>query len=500
VTLPPTTATVHPAFAVGAVDARIFGGFLEHLGRAVYGGVYDPSSSRADAHGCRTDVLEALGALRMTAMRWPGGNFASGYHWRDGIGPADRRPVVREPAWKSAEPNSFGSHEFLDLADRVGWTPMLAVNLGTGTPEEAADWVEYCNAPTGTRWADQRAGNGREAPWGVPLWCLGNEMDGPWQLGHVPADEYGRRAQQAAMQMKLVDPSIETVVCGSSSIDSPTYGSWDRTVLEIVGTDADYLSLHRYVGNLTGELDQYLLAGYGVDRQIEEMAGVCRAVQAATRARSRTALCFDEWNVWYRNFGMDGRWARAPHLLEESYDLADALVCAQFLLSFIRHADVVKVANLAQIVNVIAPLLTKDDDVLVQTIYHPFRMISDRRDGVSLQVAVDGPTTASRDAHEVPLVDVGAIADGPTLHVFAVNRSVDHAAPVRIEVPGCSLWPVDAELLTAPDADVANTWATPDAVVATPYTPSRAGPRIAVELPPHSFIAATLTLDSSGRR
>ncbi len=499
-TLQPTTVTVHPAFPVGPVDPRIFGGFLEHLGRAVYGGVYDPSSLHADTHGCRTDVLEALGRLRMTAMRWPGGNFASGYHWRDGIGPADVRPVVREPAWKSAEPNAFGTHEFLDLAERVGWTSMLAVNLGTGTPEEAADWVEYCNAPTGTKWADERAANGRESPWGVPLWCLGNEMDGPWQLGHVPADEYGRRAQQAAMQMKLVDPSIETVVCGSSNIDSPTYGSWDRTVLEIVGADADYLSLHRYVGNLAGDLDEYLLAGCGIDRQIEEMAGLCRGVQAATRAPSRTKLCFDEWNVWYRNFEMDGRWARAPHLLEETYDLADALVCAQFLLSFIRHADVVKVANLAQIVNVIAPLLTKDDDLLVQTIYHPFRMISDRRNGASLRVALDGPTARSRDSGEVPMVDVAAVAAGATLHVFAVNRSVEEAAPLRIEVPGCSLALVDAELLTAPGVDAANTWATPDAVVPNPCTPATEGGRIVVELPPHSFLAATLTLDPGGAR
>ena len=359
-TLQPTTVTVHPAFPVGPVDPRIFGGFLEHLGRAVYGGVYDPSSLHADAHGCRTDVLEALGRLRMTAMRWPGGNFASGYHWRDGIGPADARPVVREPAWKSAEPNTFGTHEFLDLAERVGWTSMLAVNLGTGTPEEAADWVEYCNAPTGTKWADERAANGREAPWGVPLWCLGNEMDGPWQLGHVPADEYGRRAQQAAMQMKLVDPSIETVVCGSSDVDSPTYGSWDRTVLEIVGARRRLPEPPPLRGQPRRGPRRVparrVRRSTARSRRWPACAAGCRPPPGH---RSRTKLCFDEWNVWYRNFEMDGRWARAPHLLEETYDLADALVCAQFLLSFIRHADVVKVANLAQIVNVIAPLLTK---------------------------------------------------------------------------------------------------------------------------------------------
>jgi len=494
-TLAPTTVTVHPAFPVGPVDPRLFGGFLEHLGRAVYGGVYDPQSTRADEHGCRTDVLGALDELRMTVMRWPGGNFASGYHWHDGVGPPAGRPTVREPAWRSAESNTFGTHEFLDLAERTGWTPMVAVNLGTGTPEEAADWVEYCNAPVGTRWADERAANGRREPWQVPLWCLGNEMDGPWQLGHVPAEAYGRLAQQAAMQMQLVDPAVELVVCGSSTVDAATYGTWDRTVLEIVGDRADYISLHRYVGNLAGDLDEYLLVGRSVDRQIAEMDAVCRAVQAASRSRRRALLCFDEWNVWYRNFDMDGGWAQAPPLLEESYDLADALVCAQFLLSFVRRADVVKIANLAQVVNVIAPLRTRGDALLRQTIFHPFRMVAGRRQGTALHVAVDGPTARSRSLGDVPLVDVAAIGDGGSLHVFAVNRSPEQAAPVRIGVPGASLSPAGGELLTGPGADAANTWEAPDVVAPEPFAAGADGADVVFELPPLSFAAVTLSLD-----
>ena len=490
---PTTTLTIHPAFAVGPVDERIFGGFLEHLGRAVYEGVHDPASAHADEHGNRRDVLDALERLWMTAMRWPGGNFVSGYHWRDGIGPVERRPVVREPAWKSAEPNTFGTHEFLDLAERIGWTPMLAVNLGTGAPEEAADWVEYTNAPTGTRWADERAANGRDEPWRVPLWCLGNEMDGPWQLGHASAEVYGRLAQQAAMQMKLVDPTIETVACGSSTVDSATYGTWDRQVLELVGGDADHLSLHRYVGNLAGDLDDYLAVGASVDRQIEEADAICRAVQASTRRRKRTTLCFDEWNVWYRNFDMDGGWQRAPHLLEETYDLADALVVAQFLLSFIRHADVVKIANLAQVVSVIAPLLTRGDDLLVQSIYHPFRMISDRRAGIALRVAVDGPTVATRSHGTVPVVDAAVVADGGEVHLFAVNRSTGQAAPIRVTHLGGGFAAGSGELLTAGSPDATNGWEHPDVVqpVAAEVTIDDEGGAV-VELPPHSFLAAKL--------
>ena len=489
-----TRVTVHPSFPVDDVDPRVFGGFLEHLGRAVYGGIHDPQHPSADEHGCRSDVLDTLTRMRMSTMRWPGGNFASAYHWRDGIGPKAERPVVREPAWKSAEPNTFGTHEFLDLAERMGWVPMLAVNLGTGTPEEAADWVEYCNAQVGTRWADRRAANGRTDPWRVPIWCLGNEMDGSWQLGHVPAEEYGRRAQQAAMQMKLVDPSIETVVCGSSTVESATYGTWDRTALEIVGEHADYVSLHRYVGNIDDDLENYLATGRAIDDQIEDVAAVCRAVRTSTRARRTVRLCFDEWNVWYRNFEMDGGWRRAPALLEETYDLADAVVGAQFLLSFIRHADMVKIANLAQVVNVIAPVMTREDGLLVQTIYHPFRMVAERGSGTALRVATVGPEIDTRTNGHVPVVDAAAILDGTALSVFAVNRSVDRSAPLLIEVPGGQLVPTGGELLTGPSADAANSWDAPDLVIPVPADLDAVGDGVQCELPPHSFLACTLRL------
>ncbi len=407
-----TTINLHTQFQVGRVDPRIFGGFLEHMGRAVYQGVYDPECAHADENGFRADTLGALKRLQMTAMRYPGGNFASGYHWQDGIGPRSQRPVIRELAWQSTETNQFGTDEFIRLSRQMDWTPMLTVNLGTGTPEEARNWVEYCNSPAGTKYSSLRAANGSAAPHAVKLWCLGNEMDGPWQLGHVPADQYAIRAQQAAKMMKDVDRSIELVVCGSCGIGLPTYLEWDRQVLEHLGEQVDYISLHRYVGNPNNDTLDFLAVTNSIDRQIEEMDAACRFVQARRRHRTRPYLCFDEWNVWYKNQQMDGEGKQAPHLIEEVYNLEDALVAAGFLNSFIRHAGVVKIANIAQIVNVIAPILTRGDEMLIQSIFYPFEMFSKRRAGISLQPIVNGPKYVGATNGEAAYVDTSAILDG----------------------------------------------------------------------------------------
>jgi len=492
-----TRILLHAAHHAGPVDPRVFGGFLEHLGRAVYEGVFDPGSAKADAAGFRTDVLDALGRLRMTAMRYPGGNFASGYHWRDGVGPRGTRPTVRDLAWQTLEPNTFGTDEFIALCRKMDWTPMLSVNLGTGTPEEARDWVEYCNCPPGSREADRRAANGRPEPHAVKLWCLGNEMDGPWQLGHVPAADYAVRAQQAAKMMKDCDRSIETVVCGSCTTGMATYMDWDRQVLEYLGDQADYVSLHRYVGNRDDDTTDYLAVGASIDRQIEEMDAACRFVQARRRSARRAYLCFDEWNVWYRETGGDGRGKRAPHLLEEVYNLEDALVVAGFLNSFIRHADCVKIANLAQITNVIAPVLTRGDELLVQSIFHPFAMTVGRREGISLRVAVDGPSFEGRTNGRVPFVDASAILGDGVLHAFLVNRSERAAAPVSIEPAGVSVAALaSAEILTASGPKAANSFERPGAVAARPFdeVSVRAG-KARLRLPPLSVAALTLKVE-----
>ncbi|HOF19211.1 MAG TPA: alpha-L-arabinofuranosidase C-terminal domain-containing protein, partial [Phycisphaerae bacterium] len=429
-----TLLSLHSRFPIASVDERIFGGFIEHMGRCVYEGLYDPSSKHADADGFRSDVCGALKRLGMTAIRYPGGNFASGYHWLDGVGPRDARPTVRELAWQSSEPNRFGTDEYLRLCAVMGWTPMLTVNLGTGTPEEARNWVEYCNCPGGTKYADLRVAGGNDRPYGVKLWCLGNEMDGAWQLGHVPADQYAIRAQQAAKMMKDTDKSIALVACGSCGVSIPTYMEWDRIVLEYLGDQADYVSLHRYVENRANDTADFLAVTNAVDRQIEEMDAVCRFVQARRRSRKRAYLCFDEWNVWYKNMECNGQGKFAPHLVEEVYNLEDALVVAGFLHSFLRHADCVKIANIAQVVNVIAPVLTQGDRMLIQSIFYPFEMFSRRRNGVSLRPAVEGPAYEGKTHGRTNYIDVSAVLDGQRMHVFATNRAPDAEAELAVRI------------------------------------------------------------------
>jgi alpha-L-arabinofuranosidase len=493
-----TTITLHTDFQIGPVDPRIFGGFLEHMGRAVYEGVYQPDSRWADKNGFRTDVLDALSRWNMTAMRYPGGNFASGYHWPDGVGPREQRPTVLELAWQSTEPNQFGTDEFIRLCRLMDWTPMLTVNLGTGTPEEAGRWVEYCNRPAGTKYADLRVANGSAEPHAVKLWCLGNEMDGPWQLGHVPAGEYAIRAQQAAKIMKDVDKSIELVAAGTCTIDLPTYIEWDRQVLEYV-READYISLHRYVGNRAGDTPDYLAVTNSIDQQIEEMDAVCRFVQAKRRSKKRTYLCLDEWNVWYRATGPEyenGQGQFAPHLAEETYSFEDALVMAGFLNSFIRHADVLKIANLAQVVNALSPVHTEGDRLLLHTTFYPVEMFSRRREGISLQPSVAGPGYESKSYGEVFYLDSSAILNNDRLHVFMTNRSPDEDMTVRVKVADRPVSGLDnADILTGPGPDAVNSLEQPDLVQTRPFQAVEIDDGLAaVNLPPLSVAAVTFRL------
>jgi alpha-N-arabinofuranosidase len=491
---------LHTQFQIGQVDPRIFGGFLEHMGRAVYEGVYDPECAQADEDGFRADVLGALERLQYTVMRYPGGNFVSGYHWLDGVGPREQRPTVRELAWQSLEPNQIGTDEYIQLCRKMNWTPMLTVNLGTGTPEEARNWVEYCNSPTGSKYADMRAANGSQQPHEVKLWCLGNEMDGPWQLGHVPADQYAIRAQQAAKMMKDTDPSLELVACGSCTINLPTYMEWDRQILEYIGDLADYVSLHRYVGNHHDDTPDYLAITNSIDQQIEEMDAVCRYVQGKTRSQKRAYLCFDEWNVWYRTHSreyMDGQGKFAPHLIEEPYNLEDALVVAGFLNSFIRHADGLKIANIAQIVNVIAPILTDGDQMLIQSIYYPLAMYTKRRTGMALHPVVQGPAYEGKTNGQVNVIDTSAILDANRLHVFATNRNMEETATVHIELADQTIVALDsAEILSGPEPKALNSFEQPDLIRARPFRAVSIADGLATAtLPPLSVAAMTFQLE-----
>ena len=494
-----TTLHLHTAFTVDTVDPRVFGGFLEHLGRAVYDGLYNPDSAHADSLGCRTDVQDALRRLRFTAMRYPGGNFVSGYHWRDAVGPKSKRPRTRDLAWQSIDTNQFGPNEFLELCPRMGWTPMLAVNLGTGTPEEAKDWVEYCNVESGSRWCDLRREHGYERPWDVKLWCLGNEMDGPWQIGHMPPEQYAILAQQSARMMKMVDPTIELVVCGSCAPDLPTYLEWDRKVLEHVKEDVEYLSVHRYVGNEANDTEEYLAVGASIDRQLDATNAVCLAAYHTKKTKRRVYLSVDEWNVWYRaRYGehLDGAGKIAPALLEERYNLEDALVAAQFLNSFIRHADSVKIANLAQIVNVIAPILTRGDEMLLQSIFYPIEMIAKRGAGTSLQVRVEGPGYESKVYGPVKTLDASAIVDGDRLSVSLVNRSTTEPMEVCINLADRRIEGLEsAEIVAGSDPKAENTYEAPNRVVSRLFDDACLKDGAAcVKLPPLAVVAATFRL------
>ena len=458
-------------YTVGEIDSRIFSGFLEHLGRAVYEGIYDPESPLSDANGFRTDVAAALRKLAMPYIRYPGGNFVSNYDWRDGIGPVEDRPVRPEFAWRSIEPNTFGVDEFIRWCRWMDTEPMMAVNLGTLGPRDAAELVEYCNLPGGTHWSDARRENGSRDPHDVKLWCLGNEMDGPWQAGHCSAAEYAVRAQQAARLMRGIDPTIELVACGSSSRRMDTYMEWDRVVLETCWDDVEYISAHRYSRNNEDDSAWFLAEGVEIDRVLSDYAGLLAYVRGVKKSEKRVSVAFDEWNVWYKDRAIDGAWNHAPHLIEEIYNLEDALVCAQFLNSLLRHADTVKIACLAQIVNVIAPILTRPDGMLIQSIYYPLQLFSQHARGVSLRPIVDGPTYAAGARGEVPALDVSASHDPARNEtaVFIVNRSLQEDVDVTVSFGSLRAEPnLNTTVLTGNDPKAHNSWKEPDVI--KPYS------------------------------
>ena len=455
---------------VGEIDRRIFGGFAEHLGRCIYEGIYDPGSPLADENGFRTDVLGALKRLDMPVMRYPGGNFVSAYNWEDGVGPRDARPKRPDFAWRSVENNQFGTDEFMQWAKQLGTAPMMAVNLGTRGAEAAGNLLEYCNFSTDTKYANLRREHGHAEPYDVKLWCLGNEMDGPWQAGHVPAHVYARRAREAGALMKGLDPTIETVACGSSALTMPTYLAYDREVLEYAWDQVDYVSAHRYSENYHDETGWFLAEGVEIDRVLDDYAGLLAYVRGMKKSAKQVYVSFDEWNVWYRareGDAMDGHWTEAPPLLEEQYNLEDAIVCAQYLSAFIRRADLVKIACIAQVVNVIAPLLTKADGLLVQSIFHPFEWFSKHARGKSLRPAIESPTYDAGKRGEVPALDVSATFDesANSAAVFLVNRNHTTDLTVTVEFDDLDIASIEGvDLLGGGDVKATNTWENPDAV------------------------------------
>src|SRR5664280_1613297 len=356
---------------IGEVHPHIFGNFAEHLGRCIYGGIFEEGSPLSDSEGFRKDVLDAVKPLGVSVLRWPGGNFASGYNWMDGIGPRDQRPARPDHAWGALESNRFGTDEFLRYCERIGAEPYLCINAGLGSVDQARQWVEYCNETRPTYWAKQRAKNGREKPWNVKYWGLGNEIDGPWQLGHKNAEDYATFALEAAKAMRRADESIQLIASGSSNFGPESdWVGWNRTVLDRLKSEIDYISLHTYIGNRDNNFEKFLAVSRDIEDRIAVVEGQIKAARVGNPAARPIHIAFDEWNVWYRTM-VSGEFAIGRTGLEEKYNFEDALAMGMFFNSFFRHADVVKMANLAQMVNVIAPIMTNKQGLYLQPTYFP---------------------------------------------------------------------------------------------------------------------------------
>lgn len=411
------------------------------MGRCVYGGMYDPDSPRTNSVGFRTDVIEALREMGMTLLRYPGGNFVCTYNWKDGVGPRKNRPSRRELAWRQVEHNDFGLDEFIDYCREIPCEPLLSVNLSTGDLKSLSELVEYCNAPAGTYWADQRIANGHRQPHDVRYWCLGNEVDGPWQIGQTDAVTYGHLAREAGKIIKRHDEKNQTILCGSSAPFLPTYPAWDRTVLDIAWEYSDFIAMHHYATNDENDTPSFLAYGAGLEKHIDTIAAILREVKEKKKSKHDVKISWDEWNVWYKNRIVDGQWQPAPHLCEETYNLEDVLVVAQWLNLFLRKCDVLKIACLAQIVNVIAPLKTTTDGLLKETTFYPLVLFAKYAKGVALDVQTESPSYATKKFGDAPLLDCSAAFDGESgrLSVFLVNRSVSDVLPVKIGCGGIEL-------------------------------------------------------------
>jgi alpha-N-arabinofuranosidase len=497
---------------VAPVSRRTFGSFVEHLGRCVYTGIFEPGHPRCDEDGFRTDVLALTRELGVSVVRYPGGNFVSGYRWEDGIGPVDRRPRRRDLAWHSIESNRFGIDEFARWAAKADVEMMYAVNLGTRGLQEALDVHEYVNHPAGTELSDLRRANGAPEPYGIRMWCLGNEMDGPWQTGHTTAEEYGRRAAATARALRSAQPDIELVACGSSGSSMPTFGQWEATVLEVAYEAVDYISCHAYYEEVDGDVGSFLASSVDLDQVVHGVVATADAVGARLRSRKRIMLSFDEWNVWYMSRLQAApapvEWAEAPRLIEDEYTVTDAVVVGGLLIALLRHSDRVTAACLAQLVNVIAPIRAEPTGpAWRQTTFHPFATTARLARGDVLRVDVAGPRYVTARHGEVSTLDAVATHDRETGEVtlFVVNRdqggthrlAVDLRAFGRAAMPGWSV--VESWVLADADRHASNTAAHPDRVRLRPMTGLELdGSRLTVALPPISWSAIRLRAGGPG--
>jgi len=489
------TVIVDKDFVIGEIDKRLYGSFIEHLGRAVYNGIYEPGHPTADAQGFRGDVLALVKELQVPIIRYPGGNFVSGYNWEDSIGPKSERKRRLELAWRTIETNEFGLGEFVDWSRAAGTEVMMAVNLGTRGIDAARNIVEYSNHPGGTYWSDLRRSHGYERPHGIKTWCLGNEMDGPWQIGHKTAAEYGRIALESAKVMKWVDPSIELVACGSSNRDMPTFPEWEATVLDHTYEHVEYLSMHTYYGNADNDTPTFLARSVQMDDFIRTLIATCDYMKAKKRSAKTMYLSFDEWNVWYHSHAADAArepWDIAPPQLEDIYTHEDALVVGCMLISLMKHADRVKMACLAQFVNVIAPIMTATGGgAWRNTIFYPFLHASVYGRGKALVPLVKSPKYDTKSITDVPYLEAVAVhnEEAGEVTVFAVNRHLTEALPLEVDLRSfgaCRL--IEHLVLEHDDLKAVNTERNPDNV--KPHGGGNAavdGFRVSAKLPQASW-------------
>jgi len=413
---------------IAEIDERIYGSFIEHLGRAVYGGIYEPSHPKSDNQGFRTDVIDLVKELQVPIVRYPGGNMVSSYNWEDGIGDKHQRPNRLELAWRTIETNQVGVNEFMDWSNKVNTNVMMAINLGTRGIDDARNLIEYTNHPGNTYWSELRKSHGYESPHNIKTWCLGNEMDGPWQVGQMTPTEYGRIAKETAKAMKLVDPSIELVSCGSSNSSMPTFPEWESITLDHTYDEVDYVSLHQYYTNYENDPANFLAKNMDMDNFIKTVISTCDYIKAKHRSKKTINLSFDEWNVWYHSINDDKMiepWSIAPPQLEDHYNFEDALLVGSMLITFLKHADRVKMASLAQLVNVIAPIMTENNGgSWKQTIFYPFMHASIYGRGISLYPLLHSPKYDSKDFTDVPYIDSASVynKEKEELTIFLVNK------------------------------------------------------------------------------
>ncbi|MDP4896190.1 MAG: alpha-N-arabinofuranosidase [Akkermansiaceae bacterium] len=483
-------------FIVGKPDPRFFGSFVEHLGRCVYGGIYEPGHPTADENGYRMDVMELVRELGVTVIRYPGGNFVSGYKWEDGVGPAEHRPSRRDLAWFSTETNAFGTNEFLTWCQKAELEPMMAVNLGTRGPDEARELLEYCNVESGTYLSDLRRSHGFEKPYDVKLWCLGNEMDAPWQIGAKTAEEYGRIAHETGKLMNWVDPQIELIASGSSSRSMPTYAEWERIVLEETFDTVDYISLHVYFSKKGDDTASFMADADELGLYIEEIIAVADGVAARRHSPKRIMLSFDEWNVWYRTRDRATRtepgWPEAPAILEELFTMEDTLVFASALLNMLNHCDRVRIAFLAQLVNVIGPIMTETGGrAWRQPIFYPFKDAVSAIGGTVLDLRVSSSEFETEKGGRFPHLVTSAVINecGDLLTIFCVNRDLENTLETYLDLRGFQiLQDGESSVLTCADLGATNTANEPNRVrPAEGPKPRWDDGKIVLPLPPASW-------------